>query len=99
MTAIHSGRQWTTNKSPHATFGEPFAPSDALTRNHPSGHTDEANALLARGTTMADLYNLEKTVEAIKKQVAVICQMLGIDPTPLPDQPQPTIEELTDPDA
>lgn len=48
---------------------------------------------------MADLYNLEKTVEAIEKQVAVICQMLGIDPTPLPDQPQPTIEELTDPDA
>lgn len=45
---------------------------------------------------MADLYNLEKTVEAIEKQVAVICQMLGIDTTPAP---QPTIEELTDPDA
>lgn len=38
---------------------------------------------------MADLYNLEKTVEAIEKQIAVICQMLGIDPT----------QETTNPDA
>lgn len=40
---------------------------------------------------MADLYNLEKTVESIEKQIAVICQMLGIDPTPL--------QEPTNPDA
>ena len=38
---------------------------------------------------MADLYNLEKTVEAIQKQVAVICQILGIDPTPLQEQNNP----------
>jgi hypothetical protein len=91
MTATHSGKPWTTNKSQHVTSGEPFAPSDVPTKNHPSGHTDEANASHAKGTTMADLYNLEKTVESIEKQIAVICQMLGIDPTPL--------QEPTNPDA
>lgn len=100
MTVSHSGKPWTTNKSPHATSGEPYDPSDAPTKNHPLDHTVEQNASAAKkGTTMADMYNIEKTIDAIALQLKVICEILGIDPTPLEEPSQKTIEELTDPDA
>jgi hypothetical protein len=51
---------------------------------------------------MASIYEIEKTVSAIGRQVEAICLILGIDPTPMPnDEPvvdNETIEELTDPD-
>lgn len=100
MIVSHSGKPWTTNKSPHATSGEPYDPSDAPTKNHPYDHTVEQNASAAKkGTTMADMYNIEKTIDAIALQLKVICEILGIDPTPLEETSQKTIEELTDPDA
>jgi hypothetical protein len=102
MTATHSGKQWTTNKSPHATYGAPYAQSDAPTKNHQYDHTDEANASAARkGTPMASIYEIEKQVEAIIAQTRILCELMGIDPTPMPGE-EPTvetIEELTDPDA
>jgi hydrogenase maturation factor len=48
------------------------------------------------------MYNIEKMVDAIVLQVKVICEIMGIDPTPMPNEDgyvAPTIEELTDPDA
>ena len=104
MIVSHSGKPWTTNKSPHATSGEPYDPSDAPTKNHPLDHTVEQNASAAKkGTTMASIYEIEKTLSTHDQQIKVICEILGIDPTPMPnDEPQvdnETIEELTDPDA
>jgi hypothetical protein len=103
-TVSHSGKPWTTNKSQPDTSGAPYDPSDAPTKNHPYDHTDAPNASAARkGTTMADMYEIEKMVDAIALQVKAICVILGIDPTPLPNEEQPvnnlTIEALTDPDA
>jgi len=48
---------------------------------------------------MASMYDIEKQLESINQQIAVMCAMLGIDPTPAPNDEAPTIEELTDPDA
>jgi len=55
---------------------------------------------------MASMYDIEKMIDAINLQVKVICQIVGIDPTPMPNDIEydPTIakaqlEELTDPDA
>jgi len=49
---------------------------------------------------MASIYEIEKAVFAIEKQVEAICLILGIDPTPMPEPvDNETIEELTDPDA
>jgi hypothetical protein len=58
------------------------------------------------------MYDLEKQLElinlqvdSIRMQTKILCEMLGIDPTPIPEElprytPQePTIDELTDPDA
>lgn len=106
MTETHSGEQWTTNKSPHATSGEQSEPSDAPTKNHPSDHTDEANASAAKGSSMGSMYNIEKMVEAINLQLAVVCKIIGIDPMPMPNDEnydpvaaQEALQELTDPDA
>jgi len=98
---LHSGKPWTTNKSQPDTSGAPYDPSDAPTKNHPSGHTAAPNASAAkRETTMASIYEIEKAVFAIEKQVEAICLILGIDPTPMPEPvDNETIEELTDPDA
>jgi hypothetical protein len=71
----------------------------APTKNHPSDHTVEANAKPAKGHSMASMYDIEKQLESINQQIAVMCAMLGIDPTPAPNDEAPTIEELTDPDA
>jgi hypothetical protein len=99
MTAPHSGEQWTTNKYPHATYGAPYAQSDAPTKNHQYDHTDEANAYPARkGTPMASIYEIEKLLFQHEEQLKRICLMIGIDPTPTPDTVE-NIEELTDPDA
>lgn len=48
---------------------------------------------------MASIYDIEKQVEAIAAQTKILCEMMGIDPTPMPGEEAPTIEELTDPDA
>ena len=61
---------------------------------------------------MSSMYDLEKQLELINLQVdsiriqtRVLCEILGIDPTPIPEELQtyiseePTIDELTDPDA
>ena len=51
---------------------------------------------------MASMYDLEKTVETIVAQTRVLCELMGIDPIPMPGDIEPTnetIEELTDPDA
>jgi len=51
---------------------------------------------------MASIYEIEKMVEAIAKQTKVLCEAMGIDPIPMPnDEPinTETIEEITDPDA
>ena len=49
---------------------------------------------------MASIYEIEKAVFALEKQVEAICLMIGIDPTPMPDLvDNETIQELTDPDA
>lgn len=102
-TAPHSGEQWTTNKSPHATSGAPYAQSDAPTKNHPSDHTDAANAYPAKkGTPMPSMYNLEKSVESILIQLEVICKKLGIEPLPAPTDENynpETIQEQLNPDA
>jgi hypothetical protein len=104
-TVSHSGKPWTTNKSQPDTSGAPYDPSDAPTKNHPSDHTDAPNASAAkRETTMASIHEIEKQVEAIIKQTRILCEIMGIDPTPMPnDEPTPvdneTIQELTDPDA
>jgi hypothetical protein len=51
---------------------------------------------------MASIYEIEKQVEAIVAQTRILCELMGIDPTPMPGE-EPvnteTIEELTDPDA
>lgn len=56
---------------------------------------------------MASIYEIEKQVEAIIAQTRILCEIMGIDPTPMPGE-EPTIEtpvdnlvieELTDPDA
>jgi hypothetical protein len=51
---------------------------------------------------MASIYEIEKQVEAIIAQTRILCELMGIDPTPMPGE-EPinteTIEELTDPDA
>jgi hydrogenase maturation factor len=54
---------------------------------------------------MASIYEIEKMVEAIAKQTKALCEAMGIDPMPMPNEEQATvvdnetIEELTDPDA
>ena len=61
---------------------------------------------------MSSMYDLEKQLELINLQVdsiriqtRVLCEMLGIDPSPMPQEletdipEEPTIDELTDPDA
>jgi hypothetical protein len=52
---------------------------------------------------MASIYQIEKQVEAILAQTRILCEIMGIDPTPMPGEETPvdneTIEELTDPDA
>jgi len=61
---------------------------------------------------MASIYDLEKQLElknlqvdSIRMQTKIICEMLGIDATPIPEElptyieEEPTIDELTDPDA
>jgi len=52
---------------------------------------------------MASIYEIEKMVEAIAKQTKALCEAMGIDPMPMPNEEQPvnnlTIEALTDPDA
>jgi hypothetical protein len=48
------------------------------------------------------MYNIEKMVDAIVLQLKVICSIVGIEPTLMPNEEgyvAPTIEELTDPDA
>jgi hypothetical protein len=102
MTATHSGEQWTTTTFHYATSGKQSKPSDAPTKNHQSGHTDTATAKHAKGKPMASIYEIEKQVEAIIAQTRILCELMGIDPTPMPGE-EPvsteTIEELTDPDA
>jgi hypothetical protein len=103
MTATHSGAQWTTRTFHYDTSGKPFRPSDAPTKNHQSGHTDAATAKPAKGkSTMASIYDIEKQVEAILAQTRILCELMGIDPMPMPNETlgdEPSIEELTDPDA
>ena len=52
---------------------------------------------------MASIYEIEKALFAVEQQVQAICLILGIDPTPTPNDEPPvnneTIEELTDPYA
>lgn len=102
MIATHSGEQWTTTKYRYATSGKQSKQSAAPTKNHQSGRTDTATAKHAKGSTpMASIYEIEKQVEAIVAQTRILCELMGIDPTPMPgDEPTiETIEELTDPDA
>jgi hypothetical protein len=92
-----------TKPSHSDTSGKPSDRSDVRIKNHPSGHTDEATAKPAKGQPpMASIYEIEKQVEAIIAQTRILCELMGIDPTPMPGE-EPinteTIEELTDPDA
>jgi|688.fasta_scaffold1036242_2 hypothetical protein len=51
---------------------------------------------------MASIYDIEKQVEAILAQTRILCELMGIDPMPMPNETlgdEPSIEELTDPDA
>ncbi len=52
---------------------------------------------------MSSIYDIEKQVEAILAQTRILCELMGIDPMPMPNETladeHPTIEELTDPDA
>jgi hypothetical protein len=53
---------------------------------------------------MASIYDIEKQVEAIMAQTRILCELMGIEPSPMPNDEapivdEPTIEELTDPDA
>jgi len=60
---------------------------------------------------MSSMYDLEKQLElinlqvdSIRMQTRILCEMLGIDATDIPEElPQPaaepTIDELNDPDA
>jgi hypothetical protein len=101
MTATHSGEQWTTTTFHYVTYGKQSNQSAAPTKNHQSGHTDAETAKHAKGKTMASIYEIEKQVEAIVAQTRILCELMGIDPTPMPGE-EPTvetIEELTDPDA
>jgi hypothetical protein len=90
-------------KYPHATFGAQSEQSDAPTKNHLSDHIDAANVAPAKGkSTMASIYDIEKQVETILVQTRILCEIMGIDPIPMPNETladEPTIEELTDPDA
>jgi hypothetical protein len=102
MIATHSGEQWTTKQSHSDTSGKQSKQSDAPTKNHQSGHTDAATANHAKGKAMASIYEIEKQIEAVVAQTRILCEIMGIDPTPMPgDEPvdNETIEELTDPDA
>jgi hypothetical protein len=103
MIATHSGAQWTTRTFHSDTSGKPFRPSDAPTKNHQSGHTDAATAKPAKGkSTMASIYEIEKQIEAVVAQTRILCELMGIDPTPMPgEEPvnNETIQDLTDPDA
>jgi hypothetical protein len=52
------------------------------------------------------MYNIEKMIDAINLQLAVVCKIIGIDPMPMPNEQnydpvaaQAQLEELTDPDA
>jgi len=102
MTATHSGAPWTTKTFHFDTSGKPFRPSDAPTKNHQSGHTDAATAKPAKGKSMASIYEIEKQIEAVVAQTRILCELMGIDPIPMPGDIEPTtetIEELTDPDA
>ena len=47
---------------------------------------------------MASIYEIEKLLFQHEEQLKRICVMLGIDPTPMPENID-NIEELTDPDA
>jgi len=56
---------------------------------------------------MASIYEIENQIEAVVAQTRILCELMGIDPTPRPGE-EPTIEtpvdnetiqELTDPDA
>lgn len=51
---------------------------------------------------MASMYDIEKMVDAINLQLKVVCQIIGIDPAPMPNDenydPQ-TIQDQLDPDA
>ena len=46
---------------------------------------------------MASMYEIEKQIEAIVEQVKALAIAVGIEDTL--NEEQPTIEELTDPDA
>lgn len=56
---------------------------------------------------MASIYDIEKQVEVIAAQTRILCELMGIDPIPMPNEEEApetpvnneTIEELTDPDA
>jgi hypothetical protein len=56
---------------------------------------------------MASIYDIEKQVEVIAAQTRILCELMGIDPIPMPHEEQAPevivdnliIEELTDPDA
>jgi hypothetical protein len=92
MTETPSGKRWITQKYRYATSGKPSNQSDAQTKNHLSDHTDAANAKHVKGNSMASMYELEKIVYAMDAQIKVMCEILGIDPTPAP-------EETNTPDA
>ncbi len=51
---------------------------------------------------MASMYEIEKQIEAVVAQTRILCELMGIDPTPMPgEEPvnNETIQDLTDPDA
>lgn len=99
MIVTPSGRLWITNRYRLDISGEQSAQSDALIKNHQLDHIDEANVSAAkRGTRMASIYEIEKLLFMHEEQLKRICVMLGIDPTPMPENID-NIEELTDPDA
>jgi len=51
---------------------------------------------------MASMYEIEKMIDAINLQLKVVCQIVGIEPAPLPNDaeydPQ-IIQDQLDPDA
>ena len=52
---------------------------------------------------MTSMYEIEKQIAAVVAQTRILCELMGIDPTPMPNDETPVdnlvIEELTDPDA
>jgi hydrogenase maturation factor len=39
---------------------------------------------------MASIYEIEKMIDAINAQVKVLCEMVGVDPMPMPNEDTPT---------